>query len=262
MEVLRQTTQGVNGGQQALVGADEAKGAQNHRALRLPDRAGQGHFKLRCSRISTRAIKRQRMVQNALQPVDQLVTAGIAACVEDRRRSCPRLTGSEVFQDRMAQFAANTHLVEDLEAAPAVKLPRRPCKIAPAPSANRQHRMKADGQRLVMQRQFLETADDIGMRGAERAMLQLNIHGVKIRQLTDNLRNQLVTELAERAHRGAQQVLVQIEDRDLVILLQLPDERLRVARDPAQIIVGRYDCKLLQNGHSTLAPVYLLRISS
>ncbi len=70
-------------------------------------------------------------------------------------------------------------------------------------------------------------------------MLELEVDGVKISDLSTNLLNVPVAEFAHATVIAAQQILVEIEYRHLEGVSQLFFQAAGVGGDPAQLVVGR-----------------------
>ena len=74
---------------------------------------------------------------------------------------------------------------------------------------------------------------------AQCAMLELQIDRLVVSYFTAYVQNVPVAEFSDAAMRAAQQILIQIEYRNLENIIQLLLQTTRISRDPAQIIVGR-----------------------
>src|SRR5215831_19444161 len=80
---------------------------------------------------------------------------------------------------------------------------------------------------------------DVVTVATQRAVLELQIDGVKLPDLTANVENVPVTEFSDAAMRAAQQVLVEVEYCDFEDIAELLFQTAGVRRNPAQIAVAR-----------------------
>jgi len=74
---------------------------------------------------------------------------------------------------------------------------------------------------------------------AQCAMLELQIDGLVVSYFTAYIQNVPVAEFSDAAMRAAQQILIQVEYRNLENIIQLLLQTTRISRDPAQIVVAR-----------------------
>jgi hypothetical protein len=70
-------------------------------------------------------------------------------------------------------------------------------------------------------------------------MLELQIDGLVVSYFTAYIQNVPVAEFSDAAMRAAQQILIQVEYRNLENIIQLLLQTTRISRDPAQIVVTR-----------------------
>jgi len=80
---------------------------------------------------------------------------------------------------------------------------------------------------------------DVVAVATQGAVLELQIDGVKLPDLTANVENVPVTEFSDAAMRAAQQVLVEVEYCDFEDIAELLFQTAGVRRNPAQIAVAR-----------------------
>src|SRR5260370_9836230 len=73
---------------------------------------------------------------------------------------------------------------------------------------------------------------------AQCAMLELQIDGLVVSYFTAYIQNVPVAEFSDAAMRAAQQILIQVEYRNLENIIQLLLQTTRISRDPAQIVVA------------------------
>ena len=70
-------------------------------------------------------------------------------------------------------------------------------------------------------------------------MLQLQIDRVEVSDLAANIANMAIREAPHPPMRGAQQILVQVKYGHIEDVGQLPFQAAGIARDAAQVVVGR-----------------------
>ena len=74
---------------------------------------------------------------------------------------------------------------------------------------------------------------------AQCAMLELQIDCFVVSYFTTYIQNVPVAEFSDAAMRAAQQILIQVEYRNLKNIIQLLLQTTRIGRDPAQIVMAR-----------------------
>ena len=87
----------------------------------------------------------------------------------------------------------------------------------------------------------VETFDDVRTLGAQRAVLQLDVHAVERLQTPAKLLDHRVGLLAHARIGRTHEELVEIEHLQREMRLQLPDEGAGVAGDSAQFVKGADD---------------------
>jgi hypothetical protein len=111
-----------------------------------------------------------------------------------------------------------------------------------------QDSMERNGHRGSGGHQFAETPHDL-LRGAtQRAIFELYIDTIEFVQPSGNFLDVVVGETLDAFVRGPQQVLVQVEDRNLGVRTKLPFQGPGVTGDAAHFVVRADDREAKRTG--------------
>ena len=181
------------------------------------------------------------MVVDVFEPIEHPQQAGVAAGVDDQRdpplllllaQEAVKGARQEVVVFRLAivgeplAWAAAETVLQECDAGT--------CEVG-------QHRVERDRDVWRTSHDQLEPSKNRSGRIAQRAMLELQVHGIELMQRLAKSLQLLFGHPLDQGRLVLKEELIEIEDGDIEILFEELHDRFGVAGDAAEIVVGADD---------------------